>query len=297
MPLKHMLTIALITCLNLPVPAQRKPVDVFAKDNLVAWCIVPFDSKERSPQQRAAMLNDLGITRLAYDWRVRHVPTFDAEMDALKAHNIRLEAFWLPSGPDPANDPYIDTIFSLLRRHQVKTQLWCMLYGIPGEEGMTRQERIKASAKPLAWLARKAQEIGCTLGLYNHNGWFGEPENQLDIIQTIGLPNVGIVYNFSHSETQIRHFREFFPKILPHLHALNITGLIDADSAVVVPVGKGNLEAGLMRYVRESGYRGPIGIINESFAPDAADGLRMNIEGIKKILPQIGDKKALKTYK
>ncbi len=40
------------------------PKSPFAQSNLVAWCIVPFDAKERSPEERAQMLNDLGILRV-----------------------------------------------------------------------------------------------------------------------------------------------------------------------------------------------------------------------------------------
>ena len=29
---------------------------IFAKDNLVAWCIVPFDAAKRGPAERAAMV-------------------------------------------------------------------------------------------------------------------------------------------------------------------------------------------------------------------------------------------------
>ena len=36
------------------------------------------------------MLKKLGITKLAYDWRAEHVPTFDAECDAMKKHDIEL---------------------------------------------------------------------------------------------------------------------------------------------------------------------------------------------------------------
>lgn len=32
---------------------------VFAKSNLVAWCIVPFDAKSRTPDERANMLKDM----------------------------------------------------------------------------------------------------------------------------------------------------------------------------------------------------------------------------------------------
>ena len=43
------------------------------RDNLMAWCIVPFDAKKRGPEERAAMLKELGLSRLAYDWRDEHV--------------------------------------------------------------------------------------------------------------------------------------------------------------------------------------------------------------------------------
>ncbi len=66
------------TCFIRPRSAQ-----LFARDNLVAWCIVPLDQKKRGPEERAAMLKRLGFTRFAYDWRPEHVATFDAEIDAL----------------------------------------------------------------------------------------------------------------------------------------------------------------------------------------------------------------------
>src|SRR5437868_4555109 len=71
---------------------------LFARDNLIAWCIVPFDSKKRGPEERAAMLERLGFKHFAYDWRAEHVPTFDAELDALKRHGLALDAFWVAPG-------------------------------------------------------------------------------------------------------------------------------------------------------------------------------------------------------
>src|SRR5687767_5898842 len=70
--------------------------DLFAPGNLVAWCIVPFDAKMRGPEERAAMLQRLGIRRFAYDWRAEHLPTLDQELDALERHGVSLDAFWFP---------------------------------------------------------------------------------------------------------------------------------------------------------------------------------------------------------
>ena len=61
-----------------PVAAQDK--DIFARDNLVAWCIVPFDGKKRGPAERAAMCAKLGLKKVAYDWRQEHVATFEQEI-------------------------------------------------------------------------------------------------------------------------------------------------------------------------------------------------------------------------
>src|SRR5437868_15309238 len=91
---------------------------LFARDNLVAWCIVPFDAKKRGPEERAAMLEKLGFRHFAYDWRAEHIPSFDAEVEALKRHKIALDAFWFPASLDADARKILD----LLRRHKIKTQ-------------------------------------------------------------------------------------------------------------------------------------------------------------------------------
>ena len=278
------------------VSAQQKKRMLFAKDNLIAWCIVPFDVKNRNSEERAVMLNGLGINKLAYDWREKHVPTFDDELNALKKHNITLQSFWYYSGPEPEKDKNFAIIIDLLKRHHVKTQIWTMITGIKNLDSMSQEEKIAAVSKPVRYIAEKAAEVGSTVGLYNHGGWFGEPENELAVIEQLKLPNLGMVYNFSHSEEQIHRFPEFYPKILPHLYAINLTGLQGGIPAKVVPIGEGNIEFKMMKIIEDSKYSGPIGIINEDFAPDAEDGLKMNMEGIKKYLKSTDNKAALATY-
>jgi sugar phosphate isomerase/epimerase len=200
----------------------------------------------------------------------------------LKKHNIKLQAFWYYSGPEPEKDKNFALMIDLFRRHNVKTEIWTMITGITNLDSMTQEQKVEEVAKRVKYIASKAAEVGCKVGLYNHGGWFGEPENQLAVINYLKMPNIGIVYNFSHSETQIHRFQEFYPAIKPHLLAINLTGLQGMNPAKVVPVGKGNVEFGMMKIIEESGYHGPIGIINEDFAADAKDGLLINMEGLKK---------------
>lgn len=277
--------------------SKSKANSIYRQDNLVAWCIVPFDVKKRNSEERAQMLNKLHITKLAYDWRDEHIPTFDAELDALKKHNITLQAFWLNSGPNPEKDKKLAAILDVLKRHQVKTQIWCMISNIKGLDTLTQAEKIRAVAKPVAYIADKAAEIGCTVGLYNHGGWFGDPENQVAIIDYLKKPNIGIVYNFHHAEEDLDHFPRFFPKILPHLLAVTLSGLKRGNPVAVVPIGQGDAELAMMRIVGNSTYTGPISIINENTAPDAEVGLTMNIDGLKQHLKTLSDAAALKTYR
>ena len=67
---------------------EKDNSSLYSKENLVAWCIVPFDASERTPLQRAEMLVDLGITQFAYDYRDKHIPSFKEEIRVMEAHGI-----------------------------------------------------------------------------------------------------------------------------------------------------------------------------------------------------------------
>jgi sugar phosphate isomerase/epimerase len=182
----------------------------FAKENLIAWCIVPFDAKKRGPEERAAMLARLGLKRLAYDWREEHLPTLDQELDALQKHGIGLEAVWFPCGMEPEKETHGRVILDFLRRRGVKPQLWLSLS--MKEDGLTQEQKLEAAARAIGYVAAEAAKIGCKIGLYNHGGWFGEPENQVAIIERLRAPNVGIVYNFHHGHAHMDRFRDVFRK-------------------------------------------------------------------------------------
>src|ERR1044071_2667289 len=108
------LALSMGAALWIPAELPAGTGDVFARNNLVAWCIVPFDSQHRGPVERAAMLKRLGITMLAYDWRDQHIPTFDQEADALKEAGIKFQSFWLTSGKDPASDQKVKLVLDFL---------------------------------------------------------------------------------------------------------------------------------------------------------------------------------------
>ena len=115
--------IAFLVAFSLSAKATTAPpAEVFGKDNLVAWCIVPFDAKKRTPAERVEMLKKLGFRKYAYDWRAEHLPSFDEEVGLLKKAGIELTAVWFPAnlGDDAKK------LLAVIEKHKVTPQLWVM---------------------------------------------------------------------------------------------------------------------------------------------------------------------------
>ena len=268
-------------------PPSDSGAALLSRDNLVAWCVVPFDAVNRSPEQRAAMLSELGIQRLAYDYRKEHIPQWEEEIGALKRHGIELVAWWFPT---ELNEE-AKRILELLDRHELSPQLWVM--GSNRLDDETGEERLKLEVERVKELAVAAKAIGSRVGLYNHGGWFGEPENQIAIIKRLrsqGISNVGIVYNLHHGHHHVDRFEELLDKMKPHLLAINLNGMSrDGDSAgkKIQVIGQGEMDARLIRILIESGWSGPVGILGHDASVDVRKRLEANLKGLKRIRAEL----------
>jgi sugar phosphate isomerase/epimerase len=263
-------------------PAAGLPATgLFSQTNLVAWCIVPFDAAKRGPEERAAMLERLGFRRFAYDYRAEHIPTFDAEIEALKRHHVGLLAWWFPT---TLNDE-AKNILATLKRHDEHPQLWVMGGGSPTKSPEEQSARVETESRRIAEIATAANAAGCTVGLYNHDNWFGEPENQIAIIERLkkeGITNVGLVYNLHHGHAHLDRFPRLLGRMKPYLLALNLNGMTaggDKKGMQILPLGQGDLDLDLLRTIRDSGWFGPVGILNHT-EEDAEARLRDNLAGL-----------------
>lgn len=270
--------------LALPAGAAPKGAKLFADENLMAWCIVPFDAKKRGPEERAEMMARLGIRHFAYDWRAEHLPLLDRELDALQKHKIALDAFWFPFGAEPEKEEHVAVILDFIRRRSVKTQLW-LSTGV-AEPDASQEQRLERACRPIGWVAAEAEKLGCKVGLYNHGGWYGEPENQIAIIERLKRPNTGIVYNFHHGHAHMDRFSELMPKMKPHLLALNLNGM-RKEGPKILPIGQGDRDLELLRIVAKSGYSGLIGILDHREELDSEIALRENLDGLRKLRGQL----------
>ena len=113
----------------------------------------------------------------------------------------------------------------------------------PSRSGGSRPPRPSSARWP-----RRPRKIGCSLALYNHGGWFGEPENQIAIIER--LEGAG--------RHQRRHRLQPAPRprpprplrrrcsrrSMPYLVAVNLNGMDPGGDRVgrkILPLGQGAL--------------------------------------------------------
>ncbi|MEZ6064337.1 MAG: TIM barrel protein [Planctomycetaceae bacterium] len=260
--------------------AEPAPADIFAADNLVAWCIVPFDAQHRGPEERAAMLDRLGLKRVAYDWRAEHVATFEEEIHAYQRHGLEFLAFW----------SWHPEFAPLVKQHDIHPQFWITN---PSPDGANDDERAAKAAEQLLPIVRQAAELDCQVGLYNHGGWGGEPANLVAVCErlrdTHDARNVGIVYNFHHGHDHITDFADSLKLMLPMLLCVNINGMNDRAEPKILTLGEGRHEIDMLRTLKASGYVGPIGILDHRPETDSEETLRENLAGLRGIADRLAE--------
>lgn len=270
---------------------------IFARENLIAWCIVPFDALNRNAEQRAQMLNDLGITKMAWDWRMEHINELALEIETLQKHNIELSAvwFWIDRDLDEGFLPHQEQIFKTIADSGIQTTFWVSFsdnfFDSPDDSA-----NLEKAVRNLTIMNKKAIGTGCKVALYNHMQWFGEPDNQVKILEAINSDNMGIVYNFHHGHHQIDRFPELLQIMMPYLWTINLNGMNEAGPKILT-LGEGEHEAQMIKIISESGFRGTIGIIGHTNGEDIQAVLEGNLEGMKKILSNLTFDKAHKTFK
>jgi len=275
------LLILILLCTTSSLVAQTP--DNFKRENLVAWCIVPFDAKERNAVDRVLMLKELGLQRAAYDWREKHVPFFEDEITEYKAAGIEYFSFWGQHA----------SAIELFKKHKLQPQIWQMIPDVGDDSEKKSLDLAVASLMPLV---NQTAALGCQLGLYNHGGWGGEPENLAAVcksLHALGHNHVGIVYNMHHGHGHIADFPASLELMKPYLICLNLNGMVDLNSPKyknktgthkILPIGAGDHERSMIETIISSQYSGPIGVLGHVAERDVAEVLSENLQGLEWIL-------------
>lgn len=257
-------------------------------DNYFAWCIVPFDNQNRTPEQRVEMLNRLGFKSYAWDWRTEHLAEMAKEINLARKNNIEINAvwMWLDQNDAPGNlSENNQKVLKVLEETRLQTQIWV---SFPENyfNNLNEQQRLEKAVKMVGYVNSEARKLGCTTGLYNHGGWFGRPENLVKICETLNKKEVGIIFNFHHAHDMIGEFPHLVKLMLPHLWAVNLNGM-NPVGPKILPIGSGEKETEMLTILKDAGFTGPFGILGHVEDADVETILKENLKGLKKIMTEV----------
>lgn len=229
------------------------------------------------------MLKRLGFSQFVWDWRDEHLPILKEEIALARENRIRMRAVWIWIDREKDTAGHLGEanrfIFNTFEQEKFPVEYWVGFHE-NFFEGLNDDESVQQAAAMIADLAKEAAKSGGTVALYNHGGWFGEPENEIKIIEAVGDPSVGMVFNFHHAHPMIDRFPELLPKMLPYLRAINIDGM-KPEGPKIIPIGQGTHETDMLKLVIESGYDGPIGILGHVDDEDVEVVLARNLAGLR----------------
>lgn len=231
------------------------------------------------------MLKELGISKYAYDWRNENLDHMAEEFILAKKEGIEIIGvwLWLNGKRDSLQglSMYNEKVFSVLKEVGYQGQIW-VSFNQNFYEGLSQEEAVEKGAKMIRILSKRASDLNCKIGLYNHGGWFGEPENQIKIIETLPKEELGMIYNFHHAHEHIDDFPEMVPLMLPYLWSVNLNGM-RKDGPEILTIGRGDHEKRMVELLLENGYRREFGILGHVDEADVEDILKANLQGLEKM--------------
>jgi len=274
-----------------------------------AWCVreqvaashlVAHDSVRRGPRERAQMLREIGVRRIIWDWRDEHLETFDAELDALRAHQVELAGIWTPLPMPAFEEPdyaarfglvpaRIKTLITEAARRGFAPDLWTQIaFGTPGapaplSEAAHRSE-VNRAADHLTGLIRLARGHGMCVVLTNHGGWAGEPQTLKDVVTELarrGLGNVGLGFRLQHAHHLIPDLDRHLATMGEHLVALMLSGAdagAELSGRVILPFGAGSRDRWVTHAILDSGWQGQL-VVHAVGTDDSRSRLLDSLEG------------------
>ena len=277
------LAIILIVLTAFNICCTNQKGDQIDMNNLYPWCIVAFDSLERSSAERINMLKELGFSKYAYDWRDKHLDDMETELTLAKENGIEIISVWLWLNAKRDSLGHLSSanerIFKILEGLNLNTTLW-VSFNNNFFKDLTQEQSIRKASEMITYIYKKADEIGCKIALYNHRGWFGDPNNEIEIINALPQCELSIVFNFHHARDYIDEFPQIVKRIKPHLSSVNLNGM-RKEGPKIIPIGEGDYEKEMIQQLKDAGFNGPWGILGHVENKDVEKVLEQNIAGLK----------------
>ncbi len=255
-----------------------------------------FDNGLRDPdhptiETQLELAREIGFAGLS--WRTDSPENLRRVLDGARQRHLRV--FTIYCNLELKNntltpDPRLHDLIPLCRDQD--TILWPTLTSTQFKNSDPAGDDLAVAA--LQRLAATCATHGVRIALYPHVGmWVHRLEDALRLVRKVDRPNVGLTFNLCHALMDGAEDR--IPKLLedcaPHLFVVTING---ADSHpprptwtdLIQPLGRGTYNVGgVLRHLRQLGYRGPVGLQCYGLQGRARDHLVPSMNAWNNLLP------------
>lgn len=231
------------------------------------------------------MLKEMGIKKYGYNRGKGEYDQMKKEFKLAKESDIEITSVfvWLNANRDSIGQlsKANKELLGHLKDVDQKPPIW-VSFSNNYFKNLDDEKSLKVAVDMIKYIKSKADDLGCKLALYNHTGWFGKPQNQINIIKEVGQKDISIVYNFHHAHDDVNQFKENVKIIKPYLSYVNLNG-VKKGGPKILDIGKGDYEYEMIKDLKEEGYDGPWGILGHIKTEDVKVVLERNIEGLKSL--------------
>jgi len=289
--MKKLLSLSILIISIYFTSCNEKSDDFINTNEVIPWCILEFDSLDRTPVERITMLKEMGFSKYGYNWRDRHLIEMNNEFELAKKNNIEITSIflWLNSERDSIGrlSNSNQQMLSNLSKVEYKPTIW-LSFSNNFFENLNQEESINLAVDMIRFIKPKTDKLGCKLALYNHHGWFGNPYNQIEILEKLNDTSITMVYNFHHAHDYVDEFPKIVKMIKPHLSYVNLNGM-KKNGNKILTIGEGDYEFEMIQDLIDEGFKGPWGILGHIKTEDVKKVLERNVEGLNFINSKLYD--------
>lgn len=276
------------------ISSCKEDKEEFIKINEVSpWCILGFDSLDRTPEQRIEMIKELGLSKYGFNRGKGDLSKMLEEFKLANENDIEIPSIflWLNAKRDSIGklSAANQELISNLEKVKQKPAIW-VSFSTNFFEDINHKESVSLSVEMIKFIKLKADSLGCNLAIYNHHGWFGNPYNQVEILEELNDQSISMVYNFHHAQEYVDKFPEIAKMIVPYLSFVNLNG-VKKEGPQILTIGEGDHEFPMIKNLKDVGYNGPWGILGHIKTEDVRKVLDRNIKGLELLNSNLNNRK------
>ena len=239
------------------------------------------------PELRAQALKELGYDGMSFHGTESIIQT----NKILENAGLKLFITYLGVNldEDPKYDPNLKSAIKQLKDSRV--MLWLYILSKKYEHGSQQGDAL--AVETIRDITDAARESGLKVALYHHAGFYAESfEDVLRIAQKVNRRNVGVTFNLCHwlkVEGDV-DYRPILKKSIPYLFQVTTNGAESGDTKnmewgkLIQTLDKGSFDNyKLLKYLRDIGYTGPIGLQGYDIKGDPKQNLADSINAWRKI--------------